>query len=168
MDLNATHTMLVKGENLESCRKRVVHFFNSNILARYDEVNIPADGSCSAKTDTFWETIRQGIECNRAMVAGLVSDLQKAGCKTLTDLETMDQGYESKTLHTLTHMLDGFFGIDTCFYNLEEDSHWLSDELAAMIREYPGDYWLLRAECSSESESADFLEQIRKSEFTPD
>lgn len=160
--------MLVKGADLESCRKRVLHFFDSNILARYDEVNISNDGSCSAETETFWELAQQGIEGNRRVVTTLVNDLQEAGFKTLAELNAMEQGYKSKTLHILTHLLDGFFGIDTCFYNLEEDSHWLSDDLTAMIKEQPGEYWLIRADCASESGSSDFLERLRKSEFAPD
>jgi len=168
MNLKETHTMLMKGEDLESCRKRVLHFFNSNILVRYDEVIIDINGSCSAETETFWEMVRQGIEDNHRMVAGLIGDLQEAGFRTLGELNAMEQGYKSKLLHTLTHLLDGFFGVDTCFYNLEEDSHWLSDDLATAIKEQPGHYWLLRAECSSESDSTDFLERLRKSEFDPD
>ncbi len=52
----------------------------------------------------------------------------------------MPQGYKSKMLHVITHFLDGFFGIDTFFYNLEEDSHWVSEELQKKIAEAPTYY----------------------------
>ena len=163
MDLKATHIMLVKGDDLKSCQQRVLHFFSSNLLIRYNEVIIDDAGSYSAETETFWDLVTKGTERNRQVAAGLIADLQEAGFKTLNELNTMEQGYKSKLLHTLTHLLDGFFGIDTFFYNLEEDSHWLSDELASTMKSQPEKFWLLQAKCSSESDSTDFLERIRSS-----
>ena len=163
MNLKATHSLLVKGDDLESCRQRVLHFFSSNILARYDKVVINDSKSFQASDESFWKMVRQGNEDNQLAVAGLIRELQDAGLNTLNELNDMEQGYKSKLLHTLTHLLDGFFGIDTCFYNLDEDSHWLGDELAKTIKEQPEKFWLLQAECSSGSDSADFLERIRRS-----
>lgn len=168
MDLEATHIMLVKGKDRKTCRRRVLRFFEKNILVRYDRVNIGDDNFFQAGTEKFWDLVREGADCNRCVVEGLVRDLQEEGFRHVEDLGGMEQGYTSKVLHVLTHMLDGFFGIDTCFYNLEEDSHWLSDELAATIRKQPGDYWLLRAECSSESGTTDFLGRLRGGGIDPD
>jgi len=40
-------------------------------------------------------------------------------------------------------MLDGFIGIDSVFYNLAEDSHWLSAPLRKTIEQHPEHYWLV-------------------------
>ena len=79
----------------------------------------------------------------------------------------MGQGYESKVLHIITHLVDGFFGADTVFYNLEEDSHWLSDKLTDKIKEQPEKFWLLKIECST-IDDTDRLDQIRKFEVKPE
>jgi hypothetical protein len=42
--------------------------------------------------------------------------------------------------------LDGFFGIDTYFFNLEEESHWVSVELQKSMEAAPSAYWLLTIE----------------------
>jgi hypothetical protein len=61
-------------------------------------------------------------------------------------LSELPQGFRTKMLHVITHFLDGFFGIDTYFYNLEEDSHWVSEQARRRIREAPSDYRLLSVE----------------------
>ena len=53
-------------------------------------------------------------------------------------------------LHVITHLLDGFFGIDSYFYNLVEDSHWVSEELRATIKTSPSRYWLIAVEADFE------------------
>ena len=109
--------------------------------------------------------VRELLEHNYNVVNVDLLSLTEPQCHFLkADLNDMGQGYKSKILHTLTHFLDGFFGIDTCFYNLEEDSHWLSDGLAAEIKKYPKKFWLLRAKCSSKSGTTDFLERLRRTE----
>jgi hypothetical protein len=61
----------------------------------------------------------------------------------IEDLLALKPGYPSKVLHILTHMLDGFIGIDSAFYNLVEDSHWLSEPLRTTILRNPEGYWLV-------------------------
>ncbi len=68
------------------------------------------------------------------------------GVSLLNDLENMPQGYRTKMLHVITHLLDGFFGIDSYFYNLEEDSHQVSEELKKKMAGELTDYWLLPVE----------------------
>ena len=63
---------------------------------------------------------------------------------SLQDLFFIKQGFESKILHTVTHMLDGFIGVDSAFYNLIEDSHWLSPSLRREITSHMHEYWLVR------------------------
>jgi hypothetical protein len=69
--------------------------------------------------------------------------------ESLGDLESLPQGYQSKTLHTLTHLLDGFFGIDSHFYNLIEGSHGVSAGLRGKIDSSPGGYMLLAVRAST-------------------
>src|SRR4030043_54062 len=98
------HEILVKGSDLETCKRKTLHFFRNYQLVRYSQINI------------------------------------------LKDLQELPQGYKSKILHVITHLLDGFFGIDTYFYNLEEDSHWVSEELKEKIKTNPPIFWLLSLE----------------------
>lgn len=165
MNFNATHSLLVREGDEEACRKRALNFFAKNFLVKYDSVNIAEDRSFRADHRNFWEVINAGINDNRKILAKLVSDLQESGFEKITDLTLMPQGYQSKTLHTITHLLDGFFGIDTSFYNLEEESHWISEQLDAVIREQPCDFQVLTMECSSKvGTGADLLARIRKFE----
>ena len=77
---------------------------------------------------------------------GLIHELQESGYHTLVELAEIKQGYESKTLHTLVHLLDGFIGIDSKFYNLIENSHLISASLRREIKQTPAHYWLLQIE----------------------
>ncbi|MBS1113124.1 MAG: hypothetical protein H6Q92_887, partial [Nitrospirae bacterium] len=77
------------------------------------------------------------------ILRGLIKELQVEGVMNLDDLNALPQGYKTKMLHVITHFLDGFFGIDTYFYNLVEDSHWVSEEMRRRIAENPSDFWLL-------------------------
>ena len=54
-----------------------------------------------------------------------MDELIKAKIYRAEDFHNIKQGYLSKTLHILSHFLDGFIGIDSYFYNLIDDSHWL-------------------------------------------
>ncbi len=165
MNLEATHILLVKGSDQASCRARALNFFAKSFLVKYDSVKVVDDRSFAADNNIFWEIAEAGIKNNQQVLAKLVRELQESGFEKITDLARMPQGYESKTLHTITHLLDGFFGVDTCFYNLEEDSHRLSEQLSVTIRAQPRDYRVLTVECSSEAgTSTDLLAKIRKFE----
>ncbi|MEJ2057239.1 MAG: hypothetical protein P8X39_05310, partial [Desulfofustis sp.] len=65
------------------------------------------------------------------------------------DLIDLNQGYQSKILHIIAHFLDGFIGIDSVFYNLIDDSHWLSDETRDKIEQQPDRFRLLSLKCYS-------------------
>ena len=73
----------------------------------------------------------------------MLEHLREEGIDTLEQLLDLEQGYETKILHTLTHMLDGFIGIDSFFYNLIEDSHTVSRTLKNTISEFPNEHWLV-------------------------
>lgn len=165
MNLEATHILLIKGPDQETCRDRALNFFAKNFLVKYDTVKVVDEQSFAADNQLFWEIIAEGTKNNQQVLAKLVRELQETGFEKISDLPRMGQGYESKTLHTITHLLDGFFGIDSCFYNLEEDSHWLSEQLDATIREQPRNFRVLTVECSSKAgTSTDLLAKIRKFE----
>jgi hypothetical protein len=77
----------------------------------------------------------------------LIDELIKANIRKTEDLQDVEQGYLSKTLHILSHFLDGFIGIDSYFYNLLDDSHWLPPVTAKAIHRNPHHYWLLHVDC---------------------
>jgi hypothetical protein len=75
--------------------------------------------------------------------------LRQTGVSDILDLEALEHGYPSKLLHMLSHFLDGFVGIDSSFYNLIDDSHWLPEHTAANIRDNGEAYWLIHIDCYS-------------------
>ena len=84
-----------------------------------------------------------GLVANDVFARRMIEHLKEEGATTLEDLLSVKQGYATKILHTLTHLLDGFIGIDSVFYNLVEDSHWVSEELSEAIRGQQEEYWLV-------------------------
>jgi hypothetical protein len=137
------HLFLATGNNLSQARKQVLHFINTTRLVVYQSTSIkdeemhPGDGEC------FWTEMESGIAANRAFCSTLLKELQETGLTELEGLLAIQKGYPSKLLHILTHMLDGFIGTDSVFYNLVEDSHWLSETLRTTIRQNPEHYWLV-------------------------
>jgi hypothetical protein len=140
------HEILVKGKDLETCKSRVLRFFRDYQLVRYSSVTILEDESIPASDPGFGKRLEGAERENRRILHELVEELQGEGIALLNDLENMPQGYRTKMLHVITHLLDGFFGIDSYFYNLEEDSHRVSDELKRKIAGSLANYWLLPLE----------------------
>ncbi len=166
MKFAETHIFLVQGKDFAECRHKVQRFFAHNVLVKYDVVDIVEAESSPAQSPEFFPRVDAGMEKNRGMVAGVIGDLVGAGFTKIEDLLDMGQGYESKTLHILTHLLDGFFGIDSYFYNLAEDSNWLSAKLRGEIAKHREGYWLISAHTASEN-SADLLPQLRSQANQP-
>ncbi|MCG2720745.1 MAG: hypothetical protein L6290_01855 [Thermodesulfovibrionales bacterium] len=140
------HLILTDGADFEACREKVFNFFQHYQLVRYFNTHIAEEKSLSAAGHAFRDTLDQAIRKNRTILHKLTSELQDEGIQTLTDLEQTPQGYRTNMLHVITHLLDGFFGIDSYFYNLVEDSHWVSEELRATIKTSPSRYWLIAVE----------------------
>jgi len=138
-----TPVFLVEADSYTKGRKKVMYFLESTTLVKYDNILLSPGLSCSAAEQKFWKTIDSSIEKNRQSVTALIEELQKSGYSKFTDLAEMKQGYESKMLHILVHLLDGFIGIDSSFYNIVEDSHQVSDSLHRKIRISPEKYWLV-------------------------
>lgn len=143
------HKILVAGESFEHCASQVHRFFDLTSLVIYDCIEARQEKSCSGLDAVFPARIEEAINHNRRLVREFTADLEKAGVKSTADLPTVEQGFVSKTLHILAHFLDGFVGIDSHFYNLLDDSHWLPAPTAAAIAENPGQYWLIHIDCYS-------------------
>ncbi len=146
MEIESRHIFLVQAENRQDAVGQAMHFLQTTELISYDQLNIDESGVLVADSNRFWETLGQGVEKNRAFSRLIMDELQKNGVREATDLLTLPLGYPSKLLHILTHMIDGFFGIDSAFYNLVEDSHWLGDTLDSTIRKTPEQFWLIPVE----------------------
>lgn len=137
------HEILVKGPDFEACKTRVLHFFEKYQLVRYSQINIMQKESLPSTSPDFFKRIDKAVLENRRILHKLAGELQNEGVNTFRDVVELPQGYKTKILHVITHFLDGFFGIDTFFYNLEGDSHWVSDEIMGAIRDNPSRYWLI-------------------------
>ncbi len=165
MDLEVSLDVLVAGEDFASCRHRVSRFFDRTMLIRFDEVRVDEKESMNAADQAFWPRLDEGVSANRKIVGELVASMQEEGVATFEDLQKLEQGYLTKILHTIAHLLDGFIGIDSRFYSLEEDSHSVSKALRKSINENPQQYWLLRVIGEIVSESQDPLDTLRTFEM---
>jgi len=148
-NLKFHYEILSSGLDFDACKRNVLHFFQTYQLVRYAQIKILKDDSLPASSPEFWDKIEKAILENRLVLKQLLKELEDEGITTLKDLEKLPQGYKSTMLHTATHFLDGFFGVDTYFYNLVEDSHWVSRELTQKMQFSPAHYWLLALEAES-------------------
>jgi len=137
---------LVEADTYSTGCSKVDRFLGETSLIQYDNIDFLRNHSFQATSKEFWTAVECGIEKNRQSVLGLIHELQESGYHTLLELAEIKQGYESKTLHTLVHLLDGFIGIDSKFYNLIENSHLISVNLHRKIKQTPAHYWLLQIE----------------------
>lgn len=135
--------MLLAGDSFEHCSSQVHRFFDLTSLVIYDCIEARLELSCSGLDADFMDRIAEAQNRNRRLIGELIVELEKIGVRSTADLQTIEQGYVSKTLHILSHFLDGFIGIDSYFYNLLDDSHWLTPRTAAAIAGNPRHYWLI-------------------------
>ena len=141
------HKILLSGDSYSHCVDLVHRYFDLTSLVIYDCIEACENKSFSGLDASFFDTIAKAEQHNRKTMTELIDELSDAGINTTTDLKNVAQGYLSKTLHILSHFLDGFIGIDSYFYNLIDDSHWLSVETSAAIRQTPHNYWLIHIDC---------------------
>ena len=161
-NLEIVHDVLLAGPDFEACQQRVIRFFDRTMLIHYDRVLVPEDSSVNgADTENFNSRIMEGLAANRAVLTELLSSLRDEGFASLEDLRSLEKGYLSKVLHTIAHLQDGFIGIDSRFYNLEEDSHGVSRELLGKINAAPDSYWILRVKGEISSAGEDPLDSLR-------
>ena len=90
-----------------------------------------------------------------------LENLKEEGFESLEDIRSLEKGYLSKILHTIAHLQDGFIGIDSRFYNLEEDSHGVSRHLQQKIAATPHNYWILRVTGRIASAGEDPFDALR-------
>lgn len=151
MRLEVPHRILVMGPDLERSSAHALRFLAHTPLVKYDTVRVIAAESCSGLDSRFWPWLEQGIAENRQVLEKLLADLRAAGTKDFQDILRIPQGFQSKIIHTVAHLLDGFFGIDSTFYSLPEDSHWLSDTTRNQIETTPEDFWLIKVVAAIEA-----------------
>jgi len=140
------HTILVKGRDFQACKARILDFFQQYQLVRYSHITVLENESLPASDPGFEDRLHEAILENRRVLHELIEELQREGVRTLNNLEDTPQGYKTKMLHVITHLVDGFFGIDTSFYNFEENSHWVTDDYRGKMALKPSLYWLLSLE----------------------
>lgn len=143
------HKLLVTGESFDQCRSQVENFFRKTTLVKYDCIKVRDKKSFSGLDAVFIESTEKAIQQNRQMLEGLLDELRISGCHKLEDLKRLPQGYESKTLHIISHILDGFIGIDSSFYNLIDDSHWILGRTEEELQIRPEKFWLIHVDCFS-------------------
>jgi len=149
MKLLARHSILVSGKHYEDCRAQIDSFLENTTLVQYDKVSIDDDAVVNGDNDQFPERLKKGIERNQAVLAKFIDELETAGFEKRSDLPSLKQGYPSKLLHIIAHFLDGFIGIDTAFYNLIDDSHWIPSKTAEQLARHPEKFWLIPLDCYS-------------------
>jgi len=160
-NLEILHDMLIAGSDFESCRQQVVRFFDRTTLIRYDEIKVMENESINGVQKNFWPIIQEGLRSNKNILREFLTNLKEEGFTSLDDLQSLEKGYLSKILHTVAHLQDGFFGIDSRFYNLTEDSHGVSRNLQQKIASTPEYYWILRIKGKIASTAEDPLDAMR-------
>ncbi len=161
MNIEIVHEFLVKDDAVSDCCRRVKCFLDKNLLLRYQEVEIDPALCVSGINDTFWPRIKTAIATNHEILAKFLAELEENGFNRTADFIDMEQGFVSKTLHTVVHLLDGFIGIDSAFYSLVDDSHWLDRKRKERIEKNPGKYHLVRAKGRCHGISSDFTGLLR-------
>lgn len=149
MEKITQHKVLVAGESFANCCDQVHRFFDLTSLVMYDCIQIIDEKCVSGLDAEFFKTVAAAEGKNHATVNSLIDELQQTGVTTIADLRHLKHGYPSKVLHVISHLLDGFIGIDSHFYNLPADSHWLAEEGLAAVKADPGGYWLIHIDCYS-------------------
>lgn len=143
------HNILLGGESFAHCSQQVHKFFDLTSLVIYDCIEIREQQSVSGLDAEFSNLIQHAEQRNRDIAQRLIVEISQSGITNVSDLINIEQGYLSKTFHILSHFLDGFIGVDSYFYNLLDDSHWLSTETSKLIEKNPEHYWLLHVDCFS-------------------
>ncbi len=138
------HDILATAADLESATRRVRAFLEATPLVEYDRVGTDQPLCMNGGDVRFMNRIESAVAENRRLLTALLAELQHDGAIRLDDLAHLPQGYQSKLFHVIAHILDGFFGIDSRFYDLDENSHWLTDGRRRMLARNPEQCWLVR------------------------
>ena len=160
-DLVIAHDILLEDSDFDSCHKRVSRFFETTMLIRYDEAKVLENESINGADSEFRMRLQAGLAENQQAIENLLKCLTNEGFAHLEDLKGVEKGYISKVFHTVAHLLDGFIGIDSFFYNLEEDSHGISRNMQQLIESDPGSFWIVRVNGRIASTAEDPLDALR-------
>ena len=147
--VDARHEFLVQGVDLSACTARIHTFLEEYQLVRYGQVEVIESASLTGRDPAFAARLEEALSENRRRIRAFLEELRGEGVENLRQLETLPQGYQSKTLHTVTHLVDGFFGIDSFFYNLVEGSHGVSEDLMGRMAADPVGYRLISLKASA-------------------
>ncbi|WP_022855585.1 hypothetical protein [Thermodesulfobacterium thermophilum] len=137
------HLFLVEASTPELAFSQVLKFLSTYQLVRYDEIKVLEKETLGLRDPSFWETLEKGLTKNLEVLKSFVDDLNQEGYVNIKDLLFLPQGYLSKIFHLIAHLLDGFFGIDFYFYNLVEDSHFISHQLRQKLKKEETGYFLV-------------------------
>lgn len=149
MEKITQHKILVAGESFTHCCDQVHKFFDLTSLVIYDCIQV-IEEQCRSGLDTdFFAEVEKAEQKNHKTVNTLIDELQQTGATTISDLRHLEHGYPSKVLHIISHLLDGFIGIDSHFYNMLADSHWLAKDVRLTIEAAPETFWLIHIDCYS-------------------
>ncbi len=154
------HLFLVAASDQTSAVERVKNFLERYQLVAYEKIEVLPE-VYQPDHPLFWPKLEEAIQRNRLFLKDRLKILQEEGFETIMDLKDLPQGYLSKELHVAVHFLDGFFGVDSNFYNLEEDSHWVSRRLVQELKTNPRRFWLISIRGASVSEEPLF-ERFKK------
>ena len=143
MDHPVSHSFLVRSPSASLASQQVQHSLVGNQLITYADFLVREEEILNGTDARFRPSLEQGLAANHAFARRMLDHLKEEGLTTLDQLLELQQGYGTKILHTLTHLLDGFIGVDSVFYNLVEDSHWVSGVLEAALHTTPAEYWLV-------------------------
>jgi hypothetical protein len=149
MILRIEHDLMVSGQDLQTCSRRVQRFFERSQLVQYDSISVDLPHSINGADPRFEELLNRAIDQNRAVLADLLATVKKEGCREIDDLLHLPQGFQSKLLHVMSHLLDGFFGVDSRFFDIDEISNWVTASRRKKIRESPEECWLIRVKAES-------------------
>ncbi len=149
MILRIEHDLMVSGQDLQACSQHVQRFFEKSQLVRYDSISVDLPHSVNGSDPRFEELLNRAIAQNRAVLTDLLSKMKNEGCNELDDLLHLPQGFQSKLLHIMSHLLDGFFGVDSRFFDIDEISNWVTENRRKKIRETPEECWLVRVRAES-------------------
>ncbi len=146
--MNIQHHFLARAASPAAAEEQARAFLDKTLLVRYAEVSVESQDTMSGEHPRFWPTLAHLADQHHDLCRHFLASLRDTGIATLDDLLSLEQGYQSKLLHIFAHLVDGFFGIDSVLFNLVEDSHVVSANLRAAIKEEPRAYYLLTANCS--------------------
>lgn len=151
MTSKISHKILCQSKDLDTAQHYVSQYFKQSMLLSYDSFHIDLELSYCATADEFWQEAEAAIQQNEIVLTSYINELRDSGCTNIKDLETLSSGYQSKLIHLIAHLVDGFIGIDSHFFSLPEDSHWISKAMKERITEHPEEFWLIHLAAQSHS-----------------